>query len=124
MSEGARVRTKKMLLVAAVGVGTVNYVACGDATTSGNFMVLDTTDAAVPDAAVPDVATTADAADDQFMTSGNLIAPLPDATPDAPSTTDGAADARSDSAAAQDAALDVFIGSGNLVAPLPDAGAD
>jgi hypothetical protein len=138
MSESARVRTKKMLLVAAVGVGTVSYVACSDNSTSGN-LVGPPVDGSVSGAdafissgnlAPPPVDASSSGAD-AFISSGNLVGPLPDAGSPAPdsslpqdSSTDSPGAAHDSSSGANDAAFDRFIGSGNLVAPLPDAGVD
>ncbi len=67
-----RKRLGRKLLVAAVGVATVSYVACSQNTTSGNLV-------APPADAMTDVAP--DVGPDAI--SGNLIAPPPDAAPDA-----------------------------------------
>jgi hypothetical protein len=114
MPKPMNVRTKK-LLVATVGVASVSYLACSSSsspTTAGDAA----SDAAVADQFVSSgnlVGPLPDAsAPEAFMTSGNLVAPLPEASPDAPAD------------AAGDAQRDAFIGSGNLVAPLPDAGRD
>jgi hypothetical protein len=87
----------KKLLVAAVGVAAINY-ACASAT-SGNLVAPEPT----PDAAA------VDADKDVMITSGNLVAPMFDASP---------ADAGKDAAA--DAKDDAMIISGNLIAPPPD----
>ncbi|HLK35482.1 MAG TPA: hypothetical protein VKU41_01935 [Polyangiaceae bacterium] len=138
MSEGSRVRTKKMLLVAAVGVGTVNYLACGSDAPLGN------PGATVPDGSASDAyiasgnlapppADGSSPGADVFIGSGNLAAPLPDASSPATDSSippkDGSTDAPgagpdAPSDAAHDATFDRFIGSGNLLAPLPDAGVD
>lgn len=143
MSERARVRTKKMLLVAAVGVGTVSYVAaCGDDSTSGNFVGTSQDgstsggDAFIASGNLaPPPADAPSSVPDVFISSGNLMPamPPPDANSPAPDASvppsDGSTDAPAtapdaSSDAPHDAALDRFIGSGNLVGPLPDAGVD
>ncbi len=125
MSKPSKVQTRK-LLVAAVGVASVSYVACTSSTTSGN-LVPPPGDASMD--AAPDTAN--EAAADIFIGSGNLVAPLADASaPDGTGVDTGAdvggQDVQGHDAQGQDAQrdalVDVFIGSGNLVAPLPDAG--
>jgi hypothetical protein len=117
MSKPMNVRTKK-LLVAAVGVASVSYLACSSSDTTGasggDASADATNDALVSSGNL--VAPLPEASPDVFMSSGNLVAPLPEGSTDAP------ADAPKD--AQGDALQDVFIGSGNLVAPLPDAGVD
>jgi hypothetical protein len=65
----------RKLLVASIGVATVTYAACTAGTT--NPGVPQTGDASSADG-------TADARDvgtsDAFVTSGNLVAPIPDAS--------------------------------------------
>lgn len=68
-----RVLLGRKLLVASLGVATVSYVAC-----SGQ---VDATDAG------------ADAAPDRLVTSGNLVAPPPDASPPPPDAATDASDA-------------------------------
>lgn len=75
----------RKLLIAAVGVATISYVACNSTTTSGN-LVAPPEDAQVDSgtdasADAPDTAA-ADVALDRMAMSGNLIAPPPDAGPD------------------------------------------
>jgi hypothetical protein len=112
MSKPVNVRTKK-LLVAAVGVASVSYLACGTSTTSGNLV------APPGDGSTNAVDAQNEAANDALISSGNLVAPMPEASADSPADSRG--EAQADAPLQQ---LDVFIGSGNLVAPLPDAGSD
>jgi hypothetical protein len=121
MSQTARVRTKKMLLVAAVGVGTVSYLACSSSGTVSSDSGVGT------DGATDQFV---GSGNDQFVGSGNLVGPLPDGSSGGSSS--GASSGGSSSGGASgsssggpnDAALDRFIISGNLVAPPPDAGKD
>jgi hypothetical protein len=129
MAKLTRVHAKK-LLIAAVGVASVNYVVAGcggQSASSGNL---------VP----PPADASADASHDEdvFIVSGNLAAPpdstggfgydaseSADATTDAEKTgADATTDARTDGArdSAADALEDRFIISGNLAPPPIDAG--
>jgi hypothetical protein len=102
MSTPKRVIGKK-LLVASIGVAAISYAACTPTEeVTGNPV------APAVDASAGPADTGIDAKDDALISSGNLVAPLPDdAGPDAKDATDE----------------DAFIGSGNLVPP-PDSGAD
>jgi hypothetical protein len=116
MSKTVKVRTKK-LLVAAVGVASVSYLACGTSTTSGNLM------APQDDGSANAVDAQNEAANDVLISSGNLVAPMPEASADSLADSNSPADS-SGEAQADVQQQDIFIGSGNLVAPLPDAGHD
>ncbi len=71
-------RPGRKLLIASLGVAAVSYVAC-QGETSGNLVAPPGTDASTDGSAE-----TNDAADkDQFVTSGNLVAPVVDAGSDA-----------------------------------------
>lgn len=63
---------RKKLLVAAAGVAAINYTACSQTLTSGNLVAPEPVDSGAMDAA-----------DDRFMMSGNLVAPVEDAGADA-----------------------------------------
>lgn len=84
-----RRRPGKKLLVASIGVAAVTYVACASGTGPG------------PEGADGG---TADAEDDRYQVSGNLVAPL---------------DAEAKDSEIKDAGKDQFVTSGNLVAPEP-----
>jgi hypothetical protein len=62
---------RRKLLIAAAGVAAINYAACSNSTVSGNLVAPFIRDAGGQDA-VPD----------QFIMSGNLVAPIEDAGPD------------------------------------------
>jgi hypothetical protein len=123
MAKPMKVQTKK-LLVAAVGVASVSYLACGDSTTTGapNDASADAPSEAFISSGNlmgPSSGSSSgspEASADVFISSGNLMGPLPEAS------SDGPADAPRETQG--DAQQDRFIGSGNLVAPPPDAGAD
>lgn len=82
---------RKKLLAAAVGVAAINYYGCQTNATSGNLMVPTPEDAGAEDATA-----------DQFISSGNLMAPPGDAGTDADAGSDsatsdsGGADAKTD----------------------------
>ena len=99
MSTPKRVIGKK-LLVASIGVAAISYMAgtAGCSTTNTD----STSDASAGDAK------------DEFIGSGNLVAPIQDSSIVQDAGSDAPADATDE---------DVFIGSGNLVPP-PDSGAD
>jgi hypothetical protein len=77
---------RKKLLVAAAGVAAINYSACSAGTPSGGAV---------------------DAGPDQFITSGNLVGPMPD---DAAAVQDSGQDAGPDAVVAvvKDAAKDAL----------------
>ena len=81
--------SRKKLLVAALGVAAINYGASCHPVTSGNLMA--------PDPDPTDAAADADAANDAFITSGNLVAPVSDAGPDSDAAgSDGSSDTGAD----------------------------
>jgi hypothetical protein len=100
---------KKRLLIAAVGVASVNYVTagCGDSGTAN----------------APSSSSSVDAGPDTFIPVGNLAPPPRDAAA-ADATQDATADATSDAAGdvVTDAPEDRFIITGNLAPPPIDAG--
>jgi hypothetical protein len=94
MTGPIQTRTKKKLLVAAVGVASVSYVGCSsNMTTTANLMV-------------PSQDASSDAEGDAFISSGNLVIVAPDSPPDAPA----------------DATDDMFVTTANLAPPPSDAG--